>query len=266
MGVVWFSSLDVLWRSVERLFPYILQLDGPWVKFLLMYSVDLARLNRVCLNRKSTRLPNSSSRNFRHSNSSRLWDLALWKGQKAGLGAAGVIWIWEMARVVEFSTGSFPFELSWTFFIIRFRMRRKCCNWQGLNTTRGLAAFVRLALTGAVWEIWGIFIRSAWNVTSFTKAGNDRNASSPLACCKFWTFLDHLLWNQLGSCNLGEYSKIFKCGMCSVAQLVKNITKLLHSFCITVQFWANLSAYPQTPCLEWLSVQNVFLIFFLASV
>jgi len=32
--------------------------------------------------------------------------------------------------------------------------------------TGGLAAFLRLPLTGVVWEIWGIFIRSAWNVTS----------------------------------------------------------------------------------------------------
>ena len=201
VGVVWFSCLDGSWRSVECLFPHISQLDAPWLQFLLVCSVDLAQLKQsLCLNRKALRLAKSSSRNFWHL--SRLWDLVLWKGQKAGLGVAGVTWLWEEGSGAEFPVGLFPSELCSLSGFVWVARAVTGNDWSGLlelcdppreGVTGGLVTFLCLPLTGVVWDIWGILICSAWKVTSFTKAENDGNAFWPWACCNFWTYLDHLL-------------------------------------------------------------------------
>ena len=71
-------------------------------------------------------------------------------------------------------------------------------------------------------EIWGMFIRSAWKLTSSANSEKDGKALCPSVCCNFWTLVDHLVLNQPGRFStrlwsFDEKSKIFRLGMWSLA-------------------------------------------------
>lgn len=104
-------------------------------------------------------------------------------------------------------------------------------------------------------EIWGMFIRSAWNVTCWTKSEKLGKASLPFRCCSPWTTDDHFAWNQLGSlsisdCSLDGYSNIFSDGKCSLAMAT----------------CSRKSLKSRKPCASLFSILGQFVYFFSKSV